>query len=129
VKEYTVAIIGAGNAGCALAAHLTLKGHRIRLLKTTRLIHEKNFGVIARLQGITFLKDNREEFVRLNLITRDFKSALDGADIVIITTRTVAHENLAIKISPYLDVQIVQTDTSMIEIQTVPSASHAKKKG
>ena len=32
-----IAILGAGNAGCAVAADLTLKGHEVTLIKTCLL--------------------------------------------------------------------------------------------
>jgi opine dehydrogenase len=108
MDKHSITVVGAGNSGCALAAHLKLKGHKVKLLKTTQLMHEDNFDKITQLGGVNFSKDNREQFVTLDLITRDFERALDNTDIVIIATNTLAHEGLAPKVAPYLtDNQIV----------------------
>ena len=38
-----IAILGAGNAGCAVAADLTLKGHEVTLIKTSLAMNYDNF--------------------------------------------------------------------------------------
>ena len=46
-----IAILGAGNAGCAVAADLTLKGHEVTLIKTSHAMHDDNFEYMQK-QGL-----------------------------------------------------------------------------
>jgi opine dehydrogenase len=47
-----IAVVGAGNAGCAYACHLASTGHDVRLLKTSRAMHEDNFAEVRRQGGV-----------------------------------------------------------------------------
>jgi len=77
----SVAILGAGNGGCAAAADLTLRGFSVRLYNRSpeRLapIHERG-GIETR--GVL-----GEHFVELEQITTDLAEAVDGASEVVLT--------------------------------------------
>lgn len=97
-----VSILGAGNAGCAVAADLTLKGHEVTLIKTSHAMHDDNF---------TFLKENNgkmtlDEFGEIKTaniahVTRDLE-ALSDSEVVIMYIQTNYHEQLIERINPYL---------------------------
>ena len=61
-----IAILGTGNAGCALAAKFTQQGHSISLIKTSKSLHEENFNVISQQQGIWLHDlDESQNFVKI----------------------------------------------------------------
>lgn len=99
-----IAILGAGNAGCAHAVKLYENGHNVRLIKTSSTLHEKNFDAMKKLGGINVIdntKNNSRSFVPISIITKDIKEGLNGADIVIILTQTLQHADLAKLVSKY----------------------------
>jgi len=97
----TVAVIGAGNGGCAAAVDLTQRGFEVRLwgrsaatieplIAADRIEHE---GILG--EGATAPA----------LMTADLARALDGADLVLILGPTHAHEEIAGALAPYLTSQ------------------------
>ena len=102
----TVTVVGAGNTGCVHAAKLAEKGHSVRLLKTSRSLHEEAFERIrqeGRLDAVDETNGGRKLSAELAMVTRDARSALAGADIVLVTTQTSCHERVAEAIAPFLD--------------------------
>lgn len=103
-----VSILGAGNAGCAVAADLTIKGHQVTLIKTSHSIHEENFDYLIKNNGKMIL----DEFGTLKTafiykVTRSLEE-ISESDIIIIYIQTNFHEELIKKFSIYLkDNQIV----------------------
>ena len=39
-----IAVLGAGNSGCALAADYAFRGHEVTLIKTSHALHDENFN-------------------------------------------------------------------------------------
>lgn len=116
-----IAIIGAGNAGSACAFMAAEAGHKVRLLKTSNHItHDEHFDAMVANKGIycidntkngTFTDsadDATKNFQPLELITRDPKLAIEGADVVMIFIQTTYHPELAKRIAKYFqDNQLV----------------------
>ena len=93
-----VAVIGAGNAGQAAAAHLTKMGLEVRLYNRWENeieVIKKNGGI--RLEGVL-----GSDFYKIPVITTDIKEAMEGADLYWIATPAVAHEFLAKEIATLL---------------------------
>ncbi len=99
-----VAVLGAGNGGCATAADLAAKGLETRLYSRS----EKTLEPLRRRGGIELVEDGRETFVQPHLITSTLEDAVAGADLVTIAAPAVAHEFMARSLAPLLtDGQIV----------------------
>src|SRR5215475_14443163 len=80
-----VAVIGAGNVGCALAADLGLRGIEVRLFNRSpgRLAAIRDAG------GIT-VTGEIEEFAALRMVTGSLEQAVDGAGVVAVTVPTAS---------------------------------------
>lgn len=99
-------IIGCGNSGLIHAAKLYEKGHEVALLKTSNT-NGRFFDIISeegayRVKDDTIQGNGREFIVKPALITRDVKSAIRFADIIMVTTTTLQHEFVAQLIAPYV---------------------------
>jgi opine dehydrogenase len=96
-----VAVIGAGNGGCASAADLTLRGFDVRLYTRS---HKRLEPIIA-AGGVEITGAAANGFARIDVVTDDLARAVSGADIVMLCVPTSALEYLA----PAL-VSILRTD-------------------
>ncbi len=86
-----VAVLGAGNGGCAAAADLSRRGFAVRLYNRTR---ERLQPMIER-GGIELSGKAGEGFVELALITDDLAAAVRGAEVVVVTVPTSAFPQYA----------------------------------
>lgn len=98
-----IAVLGAGNGGQAMAAHLALKGFEVHLWNRSperiRPIIKK--GVIE-LEGII------SGYGRPKIVTNNLKKALDGVEVIMVVVTADAHRAIAEACSPYLrDRQII----------------------
>lgn len=97
-----VTVIGAGNAGCAVAADLTLKGHVVTLIKTSHAMHDDNFEYLQAHNGeMTLNEFGKISIAHIHRVTRDL-SQLRDAEVIIIFIQTNFHEQLIEKIVSHL---------------------------
>lgn len=103
-----IAILGAGNAGCAVAADLTLKGHEVTLIKTSHAMHDDNFDFLLNNNGkMTLNEFGTVKTANIHKVTRDI-SEIKEVKVVIIYIQTNFHEKLIERISQYIvDDQII----------------------
>jgi opine dehydrogenase len=102
--KYTV--LGAGNGGKAMAAHLALMGKEVTLYNRTasRIEAIKELGTI-RLESY---EGGPHGFGELKLVTSNMAEALDKADMVMVVVPANAHASIAAKVAPHLrDGQVV----------------------
>lgn len=98
-----LAILGAGNVGCALAADLSLKGHEVNLIKTSNSLHDVNFRYLQEHNGeMTLNEFSEHKLAHIHQVTRDL-AEISGAAVVIITVQTNYHEDLIHRLTPYLE--------------------------
>jgi opine dehydrogenase len=90
VSDTTVAVLGAGNVGCALAADLVLRGVDVRLWNRSPVRLE----AIRQAGGIT-ATGAVEGFAPIEQLTDSLEEAVRGAAIVAVTVPTPALPSLA----------------------------------
>lgn len=102
-----ITIVGCGNAGSAMAADLSNKGHDVTILKTSHAMHNEHFSSILKTGTITLLEDGAKTVSKITATT-DFSTAFSARDVVVVFVQTNYHEELIRKISRFLeDGQIV----------------------
>jgi opine dehydrogenase len=98
-----ICVVGSGNGGMAMAAHLSLLGCRVNLLSR----RQERLAPIKASGGI-YAYGEIEGFARLNIVTTNIKKAISGVDIIMIVTLANIHGEIAKLLGPYLeDGQIV----------------------
>jgi opine dehydrogenase len=95
-----ICIIGAGNGGSAIAGDMTLVGHRCRLFEFPE--YAENIKPIMAQGGIHVTGIARTGFARVALATMNLAEAVQGADLIMVTTQALAHERVARELSPHL---------------------------
>lgn len=98
MEKFTV--IGAGNAGCALAAHLKRLGGHVSLYD----ISEKQLAPITGNNNTITLTGNIDVAgdARIDLITNDIQKAIKDANLIICATPAHVHKAVAKTMAPYL---------------------------
>ena len=91
-----IAILGAGNAGRAMAAYLSLRGHRVHLYN--RWADE----LADIVDGRIFLSGAMEGTARIELITTDIDAALADTQLVMMVVPSFGHSYLAEQMAPHL---------------------------
>ncbi len=99
-----ITVIGCGNAGLIHAAKLIEFGHKVALLKTSAT-NSQFFDKIVSDGGYNVLDDtnNGNRYIaQPAIITREAKVAVEFADIIMVMTTTLQHEQIAALIAPYV---------------------------
>jgi len=105
MKIKGISILGAGNGGQTLAAHLAIKGYEVRLFEHPRF--EKNIEKISKKGGIE-LFGKLEGFGEISLVTTDIRKAIEGVSVVIIVAPSFVQRTFIEMAVSYLnDSQII----------------------
>jgi opine dehydrogenase len=91
-----VAVLGAGNGGCAAAADLTMRGFDVRLYNRT----PDRLAPINRHGGIELLGVAGEGFVPLQVVTSELDVAVAGADVIVLCLPVSALTTYAPALAP-----------------------------
>mgnify|MGYP001382310113 CR=1 FL=1 len=103
-KNYTV--VGAGNGGKAMAAHLALMGKEVTLFNRTF----SHIEVIAKRRGIELesFPGGPQGFAVLKKATSDVSEAMENAEVIMVVVPSSGHADVAKRIAPYVhDGQII----------------------
>ena len=95
-----ICVIGAGNGGSAIAGDMTLAGHRCRLFEFPE--YAENLKPIAVQGGIHVTGIARTGFAKVTLATMDLSEAVQGADLIMVTTQALAHERVGRGLASHL---------------------------
>ena len=98
MNEKTIAIIGAGNGGFAMAADLALSGWKINLYELPRF--SENITPLLDKGGIDITGAANTGFAKLANITSDIKEAVKDAPIIMIATQALTHKEVATILAP-----------------------------
>lgn len=115
-----VAVLGAGNGGCAIAADMALRGLDVTLVKTSNAMHDDNFEFLKNNGGKMTLVDfgengsmNPDELEKvektgiIKTVTRDI-SVISQTEVVIIYIQTNYHEQLIKRMAEHIvDGQVI----------------------
>jgi opine dehydrogenase len=101
MKTVNFAVVGAGNGGKAMAAHLALMGFSVSLYNRT----PDHIEVIKKRGGIE-LADGSESvphgFGKLACVTADMGEALENVQVIMVVLPSSAHGGIAATMAPHL---------------------------
>src|SRR5262249_61259675 len=93
-----IAVLGAGNGGCAAAADLTLRGYEVRLFSRS----ENTLMPIAKRGGIEVVEEGVKQFATPFMVSAHLAPVVKGTDLIIIAASGGAHDYLAKNLPPHL---------------------------
>lgn len=100
MNKLKVSVLGAGNGGQALSAHLAMKGVEVNLFEHPNF--KKNIEEITKKGGIE-LTGKLEGFGKISLATTDIKQAIEGTSVVMIVAPSFAQRTFIEMAISYLD--------------------------
>ena len=97
-----IAIVGAGNSGCALAADYAYRGHAVTLIKSSRSVHDDNFEYLCQNGGQMVLEGLcTEKPGVIARLSRNLAEATES-DVVLLCTQTGYHRQVLERLVPLL---------------------------
>ena len=99
-KEPTFAVLGAGNTGVSTAGVLALSGFHVNLCELPAF--GRSVEAIRAKSGIDVEGEFGVGHARLNMITTDVKSAVEGVDVLLMSSPAYGHEAFTRACAPHL---------------------------
>jgi len=96
-KIKSVAVLGAGSGGCAIVAELHKRGIEVRLFSRS----QHRLAPLRKNGGLAYTGACGEGFAPIHTITANIQEAVDGVDLIIISTPTNAHTWFAEALKPH----------------------------
>jgi len=97
----SLAVLGAGNAGCSLAGEMTLHGHDVALAELTQF--KSNLEMPMKKGGVDVTGELKTGFAEIKKITFDIKDAVKGRDLIFVTSPAFGHEAFTRACASYLE--------------------------
>ena len=95
-----IAVLGAGNGGCALAAHLSLQGNTVNLYEIPEL--GESFKPIIERKEIVITGKAENGVAQLNRATTEITEAVDGVDTIFISVPGFGYDRMSQLLVPLL---------------------------
>jgi opine dehydrogenase len=96
----SLAVLGAGNAGCSLAGETSLLGFDVSLAELPQF--KANLEAPLKKGGIEVTGELHTGFAKIDQITLKIGEAIEGRDLIFITTPAFGHEPFTKACLPYL---------------------------
>lgn len=96
----SIAVLGAGNSGCSLAAELTLLGVDVSLSELPEF--KSSLEAPMKRGGIEVTGELKNGFAKIKKITLDIKDAIAGRDLIFVTSSAFGHEAFTRACAPHL---------------------------
>lgn len=110
MKKYTIAVLGAGNGGQAMAAYFGMAGYEVRLYDK----FEEPISILKK-QGYITLEGAVKGQGKIAMATNDIGEAVDGADLIMVVNPSIYHRGLAASLAPYIkDDQLIFLNPSSV---------------
>jgi len=93
-----IAVLGAGNGGCAASADLTLRGYEVRLFSRS----ESTIARLAKRGEIELIEGGKRKSATPYFMSPHLAPVVQGADLIVVAAPSVAHEYLASNLANYL---------------------------
>jgi len=93
-----IAVLGAGNGGCAAAADLTLRGFQVRLFARS----ESTIAKLAKLGEIELVESGVSKKAAPYFMSPHLPPVVQDVDLIVIATPAVGHEYLAKGLANYV---------------------------
>lgn len=93
-----IAVLGAGNGGCAAAADLTLRGYEVRLFSRS----ESTIAKLAKRGEIELIEAGVKKSAAPYFMSPHLPPVVQGVDLIVVAAPSVAHEYLARSLAGYL---------------------------
>jgi opine dehydrogenase len=93
-----IAVLGAGNGGCAAVADLTLRGFQVRLFSRS----ESTIAKLAKRGEIELIERGETQSAAPYFMSSHLLPVVQGADLIIVAAPAVAHEYLAENLAKHL---------------------------
>lgn len=93
-----VAILGAGNGGCAAAVELSLKGHEVAIFD----LFPNMLTVMKEQGGLKYTGAIGEGFCKLSLISNNLEEVVKDASLIMLNVPGPGHEAYAKVLAPFL---------------------------
>jgi opine dehydrogenase len=93
-----IAVLGAGNGGCAAAADLTLRGFEVRLFSRS----ESTIAKLANRGEIELIEKGGKKFAAPYFMSPHLPPIVQGVELIVIATPAVGHEYLARQLAKHV---------------------------